>query len=78
MIEVAAWAHAATALPLVLHLGLIALRITPMTMLEKLLLPEIRELIHDQDLDTLREVLNRWLPADLGDLLADLGSYEDI
>jgi magnesium transporter len=49
-----------------------------MTMLEKLLLPEIRELIHDKDLDTLREALNRWLPADIADLLADLGSYEDI
>ncbi|WP_254513553.1 magnesium transporter [Anatilimnocola floriformis] len=48
-----------------------------MSSLEKLLLPEIRELIHDKDLDTLREVLNRWLPADLGDLLDDLGNYED-
>lgn len=49
-----------------------------MTMLEKLLLPEIRELIHDKKLDTLREVLNRWVPADIADLLGDLGSYEDI
>src|SRR5262245_48695388 len=49
-----------------------------MTMLEKLLLPEIRELIHNKDLDTLREVLNRWLPADIGDLLADLAAFEDI
>ncbi|HEX5104548.1 MAG TPA: CBS domain-containing protein, partial [Pirellulaceae bacterium] len=49
-----------------------------MTMLEKLLLPEIRELIHDKDLPTLREVLNRWLPADIADLLGDLGPYEDI
>ena len=30
-----------------------------MTMLEKLLLPEIRELIQDREIDTLREVLNR-------------------
>ena len=49
-----------------------------MSLLEKLLLPEIRELIHDKDLDTLREALNRWLPADVADLIADLGPYEDI
>lgn len=49
-----------------------------MTILEKLLLPEIRELIHSKDLDILRDVLNRWLPADLADLLADLQAYEDI
>lgn len=47
-------------------------------MLEKLVLPEIRELIHDKSLQTLRETLNRWLPADIADLLSDLGSYEDI
>lgn len=49
-----------------------------MTMLEKLLLPEVRELIANNELDTLREVLNRWLPADVADLLADLNSQEDI
>lgn len=49
-----------------------------MTLLEKLLLPEIRELIHQKDLDTLRETVNRWLPADLGDLLDDLTAHEDI
>ena len=49
-----------------------------MTILEKLLLPEVRELIHDKDLATLRETLNRWLPADIADLLDDLGPYEDI
>src|SRR5579885_2036003 len=49
-----------------------------MTELEKLTLPEIRELIHDKDLATLRETLNRWLPADVADLLEDLSSYEDI
>ena len=47
-------------------------------MLEKLLLPEVRELIHNSDLETLRELLNRWEPSDIADLLADLGSYEDI
>jgi magnesium transporter len=49
-----------------------------MSMLEKLLLPEIRELIHGKDLETLGETLNRWLPADLADLLSDLGPHEDI
>jgi magnesium transporter len=48
-----------------------------MTMLEKLLLPEIREMIHDKNLTLLGESLNRWLPADLADLLGDLGHYED-
>jgi len=48
-----------------------------MSILEKLALPEIRELIHDKDLNTLTEALNRWLPADLADLLNDLGPYED-
>lgn len=49
-----------------------------MTLLEKLALPEIRELIHYRDRETLSEVLNRWLPADIADLLRDLGPYEDI
>src|SRR5204863_9955369 len=30
------------------------------------------------DLATLQETLNRWLPADLGDLLDDLTAHEDI
>jgi magnesium transporter len=47
-------------------------------MLEKLLLPEVRELIQDKEYDTLREALNRWLPADVADLISDLGLYEDI
>lgn len=49
-----------------------------MTMLEKLALPEIRELIHDKDLATLRECLNRWQAVDVADLLTDLGPFEDI
>lgn len=36
-----------------------------MTMLEKLALPEVRELIAESDLVTLREVLNRWLHGTL-------------
>jgi magnesium transporter len=49
-----------------------------MTMLEKLLLPEIRELIQNNELDTLRETLQRWLPADIADLIADLSADEDV
>ena len=47
-------------------------------MLEKLALPEVRDLIAEGDLVTLREVLNRWLPADIADLLGDLSSKEDV
>lgn len=49
-----------------------------MTMLEKLLLPEIRELIENKELDTLCEALNRWLPADIADLIDDLTPEEEI
>lgn len=38
-------------------------------MIEKLALPEIRELLEVNDLQTLREVVNRWHPADLAGLL---------
>jgi magnesium transporter len=46
------------------------------SILEKLTLPEIRELIADGDARTLRDVLNHWMPADLGDLLEDLPAEE--
>jgi magnesium transporter len=49
-----------------------------MTVLEKLLLPEIRELIAERDDATLRETLERWPAADVGDLLADLNPRESI
>jgi magnesium transporter len=49
-----------------------------MSFLEKLCLPEIRELIQQDDRETLRDVLNRWSPPDLGDLLRDLSADEDI
>ncbi|HZL89545.1 MAG TPA: magnesium transporter [Pirellulaceae bacterium] len=49
-----------------------------MTILEKLVLPEIRELILEKDLGTLRSVLNRWLPADIADLVSDLGLPEGL
>ncbi len=40
-----------------------------MSMLEKLLLPEVRELLTDGDHETLRELLNGWPAVDVGDLL---------
>ena len=48
-----------------------------MTMLEKLVLPEIRELISARDLVTLREVLSDWIPPDLAALIADLEPDEE-
>ncbi|MBX6312133.1 MAG: magnesium transporter [Isosphaeraceae bacterium] len=41
-------------------------------MLGKLALPEIRELIEAQDFATLGEVLNRWLPADVAEVISEL------
>ncbi len=43
-----------------------------MSMLEKLVLPEIQELIQAKDLSTLREILSEWLPPDLAALVSDL------
>src|SRR5205085_12000332 len=40
--------------------------------LEKLLLPEIKELIGSKDFTTLHDVLQRWDPADVGALVSDL------
>jgi magnesium transporter len=48
-----------------------------MSILEKLTLPEIRELIESRDCDTLREVLADWMPQDIADLLNDLEPGED-
>lgn len=47
-------------------------------MLEKLVLPEIRELIAAKDEETLREALDRWLPPDVVELFADLTDEEDV
>ena len=47
-------------------------------MLGKLALPAIRELIEPGDEDTLREALNRWLPADLAELVDALPSAEQV
>ncbi len=47
-------------------------------MLGKLALPAIRELIEAREDDTLREVLNRWLPADLAELVDALPSSERV
>lgn len=43
-----------------------------------LALPEIRELIQDQDIATLAEVLNEWLPADLASLMSNLVDVEQL
>src|SRR4051794_21622627 len=48
-----------------------------MSILEKLTLPEIRELVESRDCQTLREVLNDWMPEDIADLLDDLTPEED-
>jgi magnesium transporter len=45
--------------------------------LEKLVLPEIRELLAGHDHATLSEVLNRWPPADVAGLFAQLNDEED-
>ena len=47
-------------------------------MLGKLALPEIRELIQAEDEPTLREVVNRWLSADLAELAGPLEADERI
>jgi magnesium transporter len=49
-----------------------------MSILEKLTLPEIRELVDCRDSETLREVLNDWLPEDIADLFDDLEPQEDV
>lgn len=40
--------------------------------LEKLLLPEIKELLGSKDFTTLHDVLQRWDPADVGALISDV------
>ena len=45
-------------------------------MLDKLALPEIRELLGADDTATLGDVLNRWLPADLAGVLDGLGELD--
>ncbi|HZW32385.1 MAG TPA: magnesium transporter [Isosphaeraceae bacterium] len=47
-------------------------------MLGKLALPEIRELIEARDDATLGEVVNRWYPADLAELLSALAIDEQV
>lgn len=47
-------------------------------MLGKLALPEIRELIESGDDATLGEVVNRWFPADLAELLGALSIGEQV
>ena len=47
-------------------------------MIEKLALPEIRELLDAGDLATLGGVLNGWLPADLASVLSALKDPENV
>jgi len=47
-------------------------------MLGKLALPAIRELIEAGDDDTLHEVVNRWLSADLAELVDELATPEQV
>src|SRR4051794_739021 len=47
-------------------------------MIEKLLLPEIRELLATNDVTVISEVLGEWLPADLGLLLGELDEVEKV
>ncbi|MGC1718921.1 MAG: magnesium transporter, partial [Isosphaeraceae bacterium] len=47
-------------------------------MLGKLVLPEIRELIELGDDDTLRDVVNRWHPADLSQVASQLSPAEQL
>jgi magnesium transporter len=49
-----------------------------MSILEKLTLPEIRELVELRDCETLREVLADWLPQDIADLFDDMSPEEDL
>ncbi len=45
-------------------------------MLERLLIPDIRELIDEGDFQCLAEVLNTWIPADVAALLSELTDDE--
>ena len=47
-------------------------------MLGKFLVPEIRDLIVTDDEITLRELLNRWSPADVVELFGELSDEEDL
>jgi magnesium transporter len=47
-------------------------------MIEKLVLPEVRELLAADDLETLAGVLNGWHPADLSGIVAALGNEEQV
>jgi magnesium transporter len=47
-------------------------------MLSRLLQPEIRALIVERDLSTLKEILNDWDPTDIADLLTELPDNEKV
>ena len=45
-------------------------------MIERLVLPEVREMLAEGDLATLGAVLNRWPPADLAGIVSALDDEE--
>jgi magnesium transporter len=47
-------------------------------MIDKLVLPEIRELLAQHEHATLAEVLEHWMPADVASLLGQLNDEEDV
>ena len=47
-------------------------------MLSKLLQPEIKSLIAERKLSTLKEILSDWTPADIADLIVDLSEQEQV
>ena len=47
-------------------------------MLSQLLQPEIRALIDERNLSTLKEVLSDWTPADIAELLSELPEHEQV
>jgi len=47
-------------------------------MLSKLLQPEIKSLIAERKLSTLKEILSDWTPADIADLIVDLSEQEPV
>jgi magnesium transporter len=47
-------------------------------MLSQLLQPEIRALIDERNLSTLKEVLSDWTPADIAELMSELPEHEQV
>jgi magnesium transporter len=47
-------------------------------MLSQLLQPEIRSLIDERKLSTLKEILSDWTPTDIAELLSELNDNEQV